>query len=72
MDPNDPDTDAWDTTIYSVKEIQRIARVAAQIALAENPPLEVHSVDKANVLASSRLWRKVVTDLFAKCVAFTS
>ncbi|KAF9534696.1 3-isopropylmalate dehydrogenase [Crepidotus variabilis] len=53
---------AWDTMIYSVEEVQRITRVAAQIALAANPPLAIHSIDKANVLASSRLWRKVVTE----------
>jgi 3-isopropylmalate dehydrogenase len=48
--------------IYSVPEVQRITRVAAQVALAANPPLPIHSIDKANVLASSRLWRKVVTE----------
>lgn len=53
---------AWDTMPYSVAEVQRITRVAAQIALAANPPLAIHSVDKANVLASSRLWRKTVTE----------
>ncbi|KIJ56955.1 hypothetical protein M422DRAFT_238542 [Sphaerobolus stellatus SS14] len=53
---------AWDTMIYSVEEVQRITRVAAQIALTTTPPLPVHSIDKANVLASSRLWRKVVTE----------
>ncbi|KAF5387838.1 hypothetical protein D9615_000604 [Tricholomella constricta] len=62
-----PDVDtAWDTMIYSVEEVQRITRVAAQIAVAANPPLEIHSVDKANVLASSRLWRKVVTETLTK------
>lgn len=53
---------AYDTMVYSVPEVQRITRVAAQIALAANPPLPIHSIDKANVLASSRLWRKVVIE----------
>ncbi|KAL1761554.1 Isopropylmalate dehydrogenase-like domain-containing protein, partial [Schizophyllum commune] len=57
----EPDV-AWDTTPYSVAEVQRITRVAAKIALTANPPLAIHSIDKANVLASSRLWRKVVTE----------
>lgn len=52
---------AFDTMIYSVGEVERITRVAAQIALASDPPLPIHSIDKANVLASSRLWRKIVT-----------
>ena len=53
---------AWDTMIYSVEEVQRITRVAAAVALSANPPLAIHSIDKANVLASSRLWRRVVTE----------
>jgi 3-isopropylmalate dehydrogenase len=57
---------AWDTCVYSVAEVERITRVAAQLALAADPPLAVHSVDKANVLASSRLWRKVVTETMAR------
>ncbi|KAI9619313.1 hypothetical protein H4Q26_011997 [Puccinia striiformis f. sp. tritici PST-130] len=57
---------AKDECSYSVAEIQRIARVAAFLAMTTTPPMAVHSVDKANVLATSRLWRKVVTDLFAK------
>jgi 3-isopropylmalate dehydrogenase len=36
------------------------------MASVANPPLAVHSVDKANVLATSRLWRGVVTEVFAK------
>jgi 3-isopropylmalate dehydrogenase len=46
---------AYDTCIYSVAEIERIARVAFTTARAK-----VTSVDKANVLESSRLWREVV------------
>jgi 3-isopropylmalate dehydrogenase len=57
---------AYDTMVYSVPEVQRITRVAAQIALAANPPLPIHSIDKANVLASSRLWRRVVTETLQK------
>jgi isocitrate/isopropylmalate dehydrogenase len=57
---------AYDTMVYSIPEVERITRVACQIALAADPPLPVHSIDKANVLASSRLWRKCVTELMAK------
>jgi 3-isopropylmalate dehydrogenase len=49
------DGSAWDTCIYSTEEIERIARVAFKVARAK-----VTSVDKANVLESSRLWREVV------------
>ncbi|SCU97926.1 LAFA_0G14268g1_1 [Lachancea sp. 'fantastica'] len=51
---------AWDSEKYSVAEVQRITRMAAFLALQHNPPLPVWSLDKANVLASSRLWRKTV------------
>ena len=49
---------AWDTEMYSVKEVERIARVAFDMAMKRNK--KVTSVDKANVLESSRLWRETV------------
>ena len=49
---------AHDTCVYSVGEIERIARVAFELARRK-----VTSVDKANVLETSRLWRKTVTRL---------
>lgn len=55
---------AMDTEPYSKAEIERIARLSAHLALAQNPPAKVWSLDKANVLATSRLWRKTVTELF--------
>lgn len=57
---------AWDTEAYSVAEVQRLTRMAAFLALQSNPPLPVWSLDKANVLASSRLWRKTVTETIEK------
>ena len=48
---------AWDTEIYSVPEVARIVRMACQAAKGRRG--NVTSVDKANVLASSRLWRRV-------------
>jgi 3-isopropylmalate dehydrogenase len=56
----DGDT-AYDTCVYSVEEIERIARAGFQAARRR-----VTSVDKANVLESSRLWREVVTRVHAQ------
>ncbi|KAJ5733545.1 hypothetical protein N7493_002331 [Penicillium malachiteum] len=53
-------TYAMDEWGYSEAEIQRVTRLSAEIALRHNPPWPVISLDKANVLASSRLWRRVV------------
>jgi 3-isopropylmalate dehydrogenase len=53
---------AYDTMTYSVPEVQRITRIAAELALTKTPPAPIISVDKANVLASSRLWRRVVNE----------
>ena len=56
-------TDAFDTCEYSVTEIQRIARLAGR--LAQQRQRKVTSVDKANVLDTSRLWRDTVNSVFA-------
>ena len=50
---------AHDDCAYTVKEIERIARVAFESAGERNG--RVTSVDKANVLETSRLWRETVT-----------
>ncbi|HEY3026438.1 MAG TPA: 3-isopropylmalate dehydrogenase [Pyrinomonadaceae bacterium] len=52
---------AFNTMRYSVTEIERIAHVAFTAAQARRQ--KVTSVDKANVLETSQLWRKVVTNV---------
>ncbi|WP_026494727.1 3-isopropylmalate dehydrogenase [Butyrivibrio sp. WCD3002] len=52
---------ATDTLVYKESEIRRIAIKAFDIAMLRNK--KVTSVDKANVLDSSRLWRKVVNEV---------
>lgn len=52
---------AYDTMLYTAPEIERIARKA--FILAQPRRRKVTSVDKANVLANSRLWRQVVTSI---------
>jgi 3-isopropylmalate dehydrogenase len=52
---------AFDTELYTVPEVERIARVAFESARKRSG--RVCSVDKANVLESSRLWRETVTRL---------
>lgn len=52
---------AIDTLTYDENEIRRIARWAFDVAMKRNK--KVCSVDKANVLDSSRLWRKVVKEV---------
>ena len=72
-------TSAYDVTPYSAHEIERVAHIAFEAArrrhvravapqpgraVAPRPP-KVTSVDKANVLETSRLWRETVTALHA-------
>ena len=54
---------AWDMENYSVPEVERIAKLAFETARLRRGKLT--SVDKANVLATSRLWRRTVTKLAA-------
>jgi len=55
------DDKAYDTDIYTRPEIERILKVAFEYAERRNKHLTV--VDKANVLASSRLWRQIAKEM---------
>jgi 3-isopropylmalate dehydrogenase len=57
QEQGDGDT-AYDTELYTVGEVERVAQVAFRAAQARRK--KVTSVDKANVLASMRLWRRTV------------
>lgn len=56
--------EAYDTESYSRMEIERIVRVAFETARKRSKRLV--SIDKANVLDTSRLWRKIVHELEAE------
>lgn len=55
---------ACDTMMYRKSEIERIADVAGKTAMARGK--KICSIDKANVLETSVLWRKTVTEFFKK------
>jgi 3-isopropylmalate dehydrogenase len=55
----DGSASATDVCTYTTHEIERVARAAARLALSRRGRLT--SIDKANVLETSRLWRKTVT-----------
>ena len=56
--------EAYDTECYSRMEIERIAKVAFETAMKRNRKLI--SIDKANVLDTSRLWRKIIHEMAAQ------
>lgn len=60
-DKKEGDDYAYDTNAYSRHEVERILKVAFEYAQRRRKHLTV--VDKANVLASSRLWRKVAQEM---------
>ncbi len=55
------DDKAFDTNVYTRPEIERILKVGFEIAMTRHKHLTV--VDKANILASSRLWRKIAQEM---------
>ena len=60
------DAEGWravDTLVYTEQEIERVLRLAFEIARGRKK--KVASVDKANVLESSRLWRSIATTVAA-------
>lgn len=61
----DSDEEGSDVWRYTRPEVERCAHMAAVLAKLHDPPLQVTSSDKANVLASGRLWRRTIGDVFA-------
>jgi 3-isopropylmalate dehydrogenase len=63
QEAGDAGFEAYDTMLYTRPEIERVVRVAAESAMLRSKRLA--SVDKANVLASGRHWRRVAAAVLA-------
>lgn len=62
-EPDESLSYAEDTDQYTREQIERVARLAGYLAMQQDPPLPVWSLDKANVLAATgRLWRGVMIE----------
>ena len=64
QEAGDSGFEAYDPMLYTRPEIERVVRLAAEAARGRRKKLA--SVDKANVLASSRLWRRVTVEVMAE------
>ncbi|OYX01172.1 MAG: 3-isopropylmalate dehydrogenase [Caulobacter vibrioides] len=54
----------FDTQVYTTSEIERVGRVAFELARGRTN--KVHSAEKSNVMESGLLWKQVITDLHAR------
>ena len=54
----------FDTQVYTTSEIERVGRVAFELARGRTN--KVHSAEKSNVMESGLLWKQVMTDLHAR------
>jgi 3-isopropylmalate dehydrogenase len=66
---NKTTNEAWNTMRYTKDEVTRVARIAFQLATKRRN--KVTSVDKANVLEVSQLWRAAVTEVAAEFPSVT-
>ena len=54
----------FDTAVYTTSEIERVGRVAFELARGRTN--KVHSAEKSNVMESGLLWKQVITELHAR------
>ena len=54
----------YDTAVYTTSEIERVGRVAFELARGRTN--KVHSAEKSNVMESGLLWKQVITELHAR------